>query len=106
MTHVYSGGLVYEYTVEPNGYGVVKVDSDTEVTPNQDFDTLMKAFASTSNPTGDGGYNQTGGASGCPARSENWQVDGDTLPAIPADARAVSRSALYLEQSLSIFFSS
>ena len=40
------------------------------------------------NPEGDGGYNQTGGASGCPVKnSPNWDVDADALlPAIPEPA--------------------
>lgn len=87
MTSVYSGGLVYEYTEEGSKYGLVTVSGNT-VTEGPDFDALKTAFAKTMNPSGDGGYNTTGGASGCPSKSANWNVDDDTLPAIPSAASA------------------
>ena len=86
MTSVYSGGLAYEYTVEPNGYGLVEVGSGGKITPNADFDRLAKALKNTPNPTGDGGYKQDGKASECPKESDNWQVEGTSLPAIPKKA--------------------
>ena len=84
MTAVYSGGLVYEYSQGSNDYGLVNIEGNG-VTVNTDFDSLMSAFKTTPNPTG-GTYNETGGASGCPAYSSNWLVHGDTLPAIPSNA--------------------
>ncbi|KAH7396180.1 Glucanosyltransferase-domain-containing protein [Pyrenochaeta sp. MPI-SDFR-AT-0127] len=87
MTGVYSGGLVYEYTVEPNGYGLVEVGSDGKITPNKDFDRLKAAYDKTDNPSGDGGYKQSGSASKCPSESEEWEVDGTALPAIPKGAQ-------------------
>ncbi|KIX05497.1 1,3-beta-glucanosyltransferase gel1 [Rhinocladiella mackenziei CBS 650.93] len=87
MTGVYSGGLVYEYSQEPSNYGLVEINGDS-VTELPDFDALMSQFANTPNPEGDGGYNSTGGASGCPAYSEpNWLVKDDSLPAIPDGAK-------------------
>lgn len=86
MTSVYSGGLVYEYTVEPNGYGIVEVGSDGKITPNKDFDRLKAAYKKTGNPSGDGGFKSTGSASKCPSKSDDWDVDGDKLPAIPRRA--------------------
>ncbi|KAL6702620.1 hypothetical protein ACN47E_001289 [Coniothyrium glycines] len=86
MTSVYSGGLVYEYTVEPNGYGIVEVGSDGEITPNDDFRRLKEAYEATDNPTGDGGYKSTGSASECPAESEDWEA-GTALPAMPTNAQ-------------------
>lgn len=86
MTGVYSGGLVYEYSEEGNNYGLVTITSDTAVTEDADFASLMTAFAGTANPTGDGGYNSTGGASTCPAQSSTWNVTSDALPAIPSAA--------------------
>jgi hypothetical protein len=89
MTGVYSGGLVYEYSEEGSHYGLVTISGST-VTEGPDFAALQTAFKGTANPTGDGGYNSTGGASGCPAKSANWNVTGDALPAIPSAAAAVS----------------
>jgi hypothetical protein len=87
MTAVYSGGLVYEYSQEPSNYGLVEI-SGSSVSELPDFDALMTQFKQTANPQGDGGYNSTGGASGCPAYSDpNWKVQGDSLPAIPEGAK-------------------
>ena len=86
MTAVYSGGLVYEYSEEGNNYGLVTINSGS-VTEGADFQALMSAYQNTGNPSGDGGYNQTGGASGCPSYSSPWWlVQNDALPAIPAPA--------------------
>ena len=92
MTSVYSGGLVYEYSQETSKYGLVTINSDTSVTENADFTALVSAYAGTANPTGDGGYNSTGGASNCPAQSLNWNVTSDALPAIPSGAAALMKS--------------
>ena len=87
MTSVYSGGLVYEYSQEGNNYGLVTINGNS-VAENNDFQALMAAYKNTSNPTGDGGYNSTGGASGCPAyENPNWLVMNDSLPAIPQPAQ-------------------
>ena len=87
MTSVYSGGLVYEYSQEPSKYGLVEI-SGSGVSTLSDFDALKSAFSGTSNPSGDGGYNSTGGASGCPAYSSpNWNVKSNSLPAIPDGAK-------------------
>ena len=86
MTAVYSGGLVYEYSNEASNYGLVTVNGNS-VSELPDFDALMQAYSNTPNPQGDGGYNSTGGASGCPAASANWDVHSDALPAIPEGAK-------------------
>ncbi|KAF9887716.1 hypothetical protein FE257_009669 [Aspergillus nanangensis] len=86
MTGVYSGGLVYEYSQESSDYGLVKVSGD-KVSTLPDYDALKQAFDKTENPSGDGGYNKTGGANPCPAKdSPNWDVSNDDLPAIPKPA--------------------
>jgi hypothetical protein len=92
MTSVYSGGLVYEYSEEGSKYGLVTISSSGTVTEGADFTALQTAFQGTSNPTGDGGYNSTGGASGCPVKSANWNVTSDALPAIPSAAAAMMKS--------------
>ena len=93
MTSVYSGGLVYEYSQEPSNYGLVTI-SGSSVTERPDFTALQSAFKATADPSGDGGYNSTGGASGCPAQSANWNVTNDALPAIPSAAAAVCPQTL------------
>ena len=86
---------MYEYSVEGNGFGIVTIDGSS-VTEGDDFDALKNALSGTSNPSGDGNYNSTGGSSGCPAKSATWDVADDSLPAIPDDAAAVSHKYLAL----------
>ncbi|KAI5295437.1 beta-glucanosyltransferase [Ascosphaera acerosa] len=86
MTSVYSGGLVYEYSQESSNYGLVEIDGD-KVKELSDFDALQKAFEKTKPPTGNGGYNSTGGSNPCPAKSDNWEVDPDEdIPSTPKQA--------------------
>jgi hypothetical protein len=92
MTGVYSGGLVYEYSDEGNGYGLVNISSTTEVVEGTQFTLLETALSNTTAPTGDGGYNSTSGASSCPSSSSTWNVTSDALPAIPAKAAAYMKS--------------
>lgn len=87
MTPVYSGGLVYEYSEEKgnDGFGLVNIKSDTEVSDKDDFTALKSALQKTPAPTGDGGYKTSNKASQCPKKSKNWDVDykDDELPAQP-----------------------
>jgi hypothetical protein len=87
MTGVYSGGLVYEYSMEDNGYGLVKINGNS-VEETDDFKALKEAFAGTKNPSGDGNYKKDGGASQCPAGSKTWDVTmkNNELPAVPSGA--------------------
>ncbi|KAL9108204.1 MAG: hypothetical protein Q9227_006941 [Pyrenula ochraceoflavens] len=87
MTPVYSGGLVYEYSQETSNYGLVEISGDS-VSERPDFSALATAFKNTPNPSGDGGYNKTGGASGCPPKdAPDWDVADDSLPAMPEPAK-------------------
>ena len=44
MTGVFSGGLVYEYTMEENEFGMVKINEDGSAEVLQDFNTLAEQF--------------------------------------------------------------
>ncbi len=85
MTSVFSGGLVYEYSQEGNGYGLVTIDGDT-VVPNSDFTALESAYSAQADPTGDGGATSTSATTTCPTESSEWDVSGDSLPAMPSAA--------------------
>ncbi len=86
MSSVYSGGLVYEYSEEGSNYGLVTISGDA-VSENSGFGALQSALSGATDPSGNGGYNATGGASGCPPKdSPNWVVADDALPAIPQPA--------------------
>jgi 1,3-beta-glucanosyltransferase GAS5 len=87
MTSVYSGGLVYEYSEEGSGYGLVTITS-RGVTPKPDFNFLQKQFSQV-HTSGDGGYKANGQPSQCPRRSATWEVKdftGSELPTIPQGA--------------------
>jgi len=87
MTSVYSGGLVYEYSEEGNGYGLVTINGNS-VTEESDFDSLMQELKN-NQPSGDGGYKTDGKPSECPTQSSTWEVSqfrGEELPAMPSGA--------------------
>ena len=88
MTNVYSGGLVYQYSEEGSGFGLVTI-SGNSITEASDFSTLANQLKSNPPPSGDGGYLANGAASTCPTTSDLWQVTaftGSDLPAIPSGA--------------------
>lgn len=88
MTGVYSGGLLYEYSVEGNSFGIVDiVGGQAEDTP--DFQGFKGALAKYPTPTGDGGFVKTANSVPCPPEDESWLVDNDSLPAIPDEAKKV-----------------
>jgi hypothetical protein len=98
MTHVYSGGLMYEYSMEPNKFGIVKIKGGdkkggVDQTGEREELTEFKAYADALKkwpaPKGDGGYSSTSKASECPPRDEHWDVDPTKLPLIPEGAKKV-----------------
>lgn len=85
MTSVFSGGLVYEYSQEGNGYGLVTISGDS-VTTDSGFTYLQTALANASTPTGNGGATTTSNTSSCPPESSNWDVSNDDVPTMPSAA--------------------
>ncbi|KAI9054422.1 hypothetical protein LZ554_001584 [Drepanopeziza brunnea f. sp. 'monogermtubi'] len=85
MTAVFSGGLVYEYSEEGNGYGLVSISGDT-VSTNSDFSYLSSAYAAATNPSGNGGATSTSASTTCPTESADWQVANNDPVAIPSAA--------------------
>lgn len=85
MTPVYSGGLVYEYSMEENKFGLVTI-SGSSVSENADFAALQSAYANTPMPSGDGGYKTSNPKSNCPSQSDTWLPGTDNLPVIPDGA--------------------
>jgi 1,3-beta-glucanosyltransferase GAS5 len=88
MTGVYSGGLMYEYSEEGNGYGIVEI-SGSSVSEEAEFAAFKTALSKYPAPTGDGGFTSTTNSVSCPTQDSDWLVGSDTLPAIPAAAKAV-----------------
>ena len=87
MSSVFSGGLVYEYSQEPNNYGLVEVSNDgNTVTKRSDFDSLKKQYSAAKNPTGDGGARTGLKVSKCPAFKKGLWEASDDLPSVPSGA--------------------
>ena len=92
MTSVYSGGLMYEYTLEENGFGIVQIPSPQSPTVNEKdgFAKFAKALSANPAPSGDGGFTSTTKAVACPTKDSDWLVDSTLLPALPEGAKIVS----------------
>ncbi|KAK0613463.1 glycoside hydrolase family 72 protein [Immersiella caudata] len=94
MTSVYSGGLMFEYAMGPNAYGIVTIgdkQSDT-VQQQSDFARFAEALAQHPAPSGKGGAKSSTHAMACPTKDANWLVDSTLLPAIPQGAKALMKS--------------
>lgn len=96
MTSVYSGGLMYEYALEANGYGIAKLGPGSKVEEKPEFANFVKALSKYPAPTGDGGFTSTTKAAACPTKDSNWMVDSTLLPAIPEGAKKVRRIVLII----------
>jgi hypothetical protein len=85
MSSVYSGGLMYEYSLEDNDYGIVKINGNT-VKPEKEFDLFKSALEKYPMPTGTGGAAKSSHGVECPKSESVWQVDPSYLPEMPAQA--------------------
>lgn len=86
MTGVFSGGLVYEYSHEGNGYGLVNITASGEVLTTPDFDALKKAYANSPQPRVPAASKATAATISCPAKDPTWNVTEGKLPDMPKDA--------------------
>jgi hypothetical protein len=86
MTPVYSGGLMYEYSLEPNDFGIVKVNGSS-VDEQPEFAKFEKALSKYPAPTGSGGASTTSNSVPCPTKDADWLVNSTLLPAIPDGAK-------------------
>jgi hypothetical protein len=89
MTPVYSGGLMYEYSMEENNYGVVELDGGN-VERLDEFEAMVEAFRNFPAPSGNGGASSEHSSSECPPTDDGLWDLGDwgssALPAMPAEA--------------------
>lgn len=86
MTGVYSGGLMYEYTMEDNGFGIVE-ESGGSIKELPEFSKLAKAMEEFPAPAGDGGAAATTHSVPCPSSGPSWEVEGEAIPAMPVEAQ-------------------
>lgn len=90
MTSVFSGGLVYEYAMEENDYGLVNINGDSVSPVGSQFSDLQSALQSVADVSGDGGYQTGNGPQECPPQSDAWDTSpfqGKALPAMPSGAQ-------------------
>lgn len=95
MTKVFSGGLVYEYSQEGNGYGVVTIDGSTVTPYDEQFSYLQSALANTTDPSDGGGYTTSSTVQDCPDQSDDWDTSpftGSALPALPSGAETYMKN--------------
>jgi hypothetical protein len=85
MSSVYSGGLMYEYSLEDNDYGIVKIKGNSVQTEDE-FDLFKSALSKYPAPTGAGGAAKASHGVECPKSESAWQVDPSYLPEMPAQA--------------------
>lgn len=91
MTGVYSGGLMYEYSLEENKFGIIDL-TKSPISELPEFDKMASAMSKYPAPTGAGGAASTTNSVACPATDSLWDLGtwGPTaLPAIPEGAKKV-----------------
>lgn len=88
MTGVYSGGLMYEYSVEENEFGIVELDGNKqEIKSGREYDNLKSAMSAYPSPTSNHPAESTTHAVECPSsNNRDWQVNPTLLPAMPKEA--------------------
>ncbi|KAK3325815.1 Glucanosyltransferase-domain-containing protein [Apodospora peruviana] len=89
MTAVYSGGLMYEYALGENGYGIVKISDSDSVSEQPEFAKFSSALVANPAPTGDGGATRSTSSVPCPTKDDYWLVDSTDLPAMPDGAKVL-----------------
>lgn len=91
MTSVYSGGLMYEYSVEDNDFGIVTLGKSS-VEKSKEFNLYRDALKKYPTPTGDGGAATESHGVDCPAKAAAWNVDPSAVPLMPEQAEKYMKS--------------
>lgn len=80
MTDVFSGGIVYEYFMGDNDYGLVSIDGNN-VSPYPDFTSLRNQLSSVSPTiTQSSAYTPSNAAPSCPSATSTWEAVASPLP--------------------------
>lgn len=85
MTSVFSGGIVYEWFMGANEYGLVELTSnDASVSPYPDFTSLQDQLAAISpTSTQRSEYTPTNSPPACPTTDATWHAAASPLPPPP-----------------------
>jgi hypothetical protein len=86
MSAVYSGGLMYEYSIEENEFGIVTIEGNN-LDKHEEFDIFKSALSEYPAPTGAGGAASTTHAVACPTSESVWNVDPSYIPEMPVQAQ-------------------
>ncbi|KAI1490287.1 beta-1-3-glucanosyltransferase-like protein [Biscogniauxia mediterranea] len=82
MTSVFSGGIVYQWFMSENNYGLVEVDGSS-VSPYPDFTSLKSQLAKvTPTSTASSAYTPSNSAPACPTTGTSWAPVASPLPQI------------------------
>ncbi|KAI8626412.1 Glucanosyltransferase-domain-containing protein [Xylariaceae sp. FL1651] len=80
MTEVFSGGIVYQWFMSENNYGLVQIDGD-QVKPEPDFTSLMSQLATVSPTiTASSAYTPSNSPPACPTTGSTWAPVASPLP--------------------------
>ncbi|KND91612.1 1,3-beta-glucanosyltransferase gel1 [Tolypocladium ophioglossoides CBS 100239] len=91
MTGVYSGGLMYEYSVEENDFGIVTLKGNS-VDKSDEYDLFKSALKANPAPTGSGGAASTTHSVNCPTSDASWNVNPSLVPQMPEQAQKYMKS--------------
>ncbi|KAF1846823.1 carbohydrate-binding module family 43 protein [Cucurbitaria berberidis CBS 394.84] len=82
MTKVFSGGIVYEWFMGANNYGLVELKNNgASVSPYPDFTSLQSQLASVSpSITQRSAYTPANSAPACPSAGGSWKAQASPLP--------------------------
>ncbi|POR36804.1 1,3-beta-glucanosyltransferase [Tolypocladium paradoxum] len=86
MSSVYSGGLMYEYSVEDNKFGIVTLKGNS-VDKSDEYDLFKSALKANPAPTGSGGAASTSHPVDCPTSDALWNVNPSLVPQMPVQAQ-------------------
>lgn len=87
MSGVYSGGLMYEYSVEENDYGVVNIAKDGSIDRIGEFEAFKQALEDNPVPAGLGGAATATSSRPCPPKGPMWNVNPSMIPVMPSEAQ-------------------
>ncbi|KAF2734420.1 beta-1-3-glucanosyltransferas-like protein [Polyplosphaeria fusca] len=97
MSDVFSGGIVYEWFMGENNYGLVSLDGDSSVSPYPDFTSLRNQLQSISpSTTQSSAYTPSNSAPSCPSTGSAWEAVASPLPP-PVNAQLCQCMASSLE---------
>ncbi|ORX83639.1 hypothetical protein K493DRAFT_239885 [Basidiobolus meristosporus CBS 931.73] len=85
MKDTFSGGIVYEYTQEPNNYGLVKIEADGGVTKRPCYENLKNEMSKVRLQTTKlSSYMPSRVPSQCPSISSTWLAN-SKIPSTPSE---------------------